>query len=265
VTTRDHHLELDELVQQLCSPDPSVALSAIEQVRRRLPTLDEADYRHTIEALMSLFYVDLIDLPELEGATDRAIELLAAEGARVVPIVIAQMRSCDIKSHFHLARTLGLIGTDALARLRTLLATDEDPCARAFALYAIGKMTCAEVEQALPEVLGGLMHPNREVRDTAARTLGRLAAVIPAEQLTPRRRAEMADALMRAGHDVEAPVRAKALRSLGRMASVGLLDDKQRHTAAILARNALGESEEHHWDTAYIVRREAREALDKLT
>ena len=209
MTERDHYLELDELVRQLASPKPTVALSAIEQVRDGLPTLDSADYRLTIEAVMSLFYIDLVDCPELENATVCATELLAGEGERIVPIVLSQMRSSDIKSHLHLARVLALIGGDALPRLRELLATDEDAWARAFALYAIGKMTCDEVETALPEVLGGLMHPDREVRDSAARTLGRLAAVIPPDRLTPQRRSEMADALVRATHDAEAPVRAK--------------------------------------------------------
>ena len=216
-----------------------------------------------MELVCSLFYVDTADRPDLEKALDRATSLLAAQGSRVVPHLLRQMEGSDIKSHTHLARTLGGIGTGALTPLRNLLATAEDPYSRAFALYALGKMTCPEVVRALPEVLGGLMHPDKEVRDSAARTLGKIAEVAPPRRLTPRRRREMFEALMRALGDFQPAVRAKAMRSLGKMAAAGLMNRDQKKMFEASARNALGESNEYSWDNAYIVRREAREALDR--
>ena len=62
-----------------------------------------------------------------------------------MPILLRQLQASDIKSHMFLARALGRVGADALPRLRDLLATADDAYARAFALYAIGKMTCPDV------------------------------------------------------------------------------------------------------------------------
>jgi HEAT repeat protein len=253
--------DLDCLSADLSSDDPAIVSAAVRGLSPRLGTLDDAAYERAVETLCSLFYVDTADRPDLEAALDEATTLLTGQGARVVPHLLRQMRSSDIKSHLYLARTLGRIGTGALPALRDLLATSEDRYARAFALYALGKMSCPEVARALPEVLGGLMHPDKEVRDSASRTIGRIAAAVPKHGLSPGRRREMFEALMRAIHDLEVPVRAKAMRSLGKMAAAGLLTRHQEKAVTAAARAALGESPGFVWDHAYIVRREAGEAL----
>ncbi len=256
--------DLERLAQDLSDADARVVEGALRRLGARLGRLGNAEYRRAVELVCSLFYVDPSDRPDLERALERGTRLLAAQGARVIPHLIRQMEGSDIKSHLHLARTLGLIGVEALPRLRNLVATAEDPYSRAFALYALGKMTCPEVVRALPEVLGGLMHPDKEVRDSAARTLGKIATAAPPGRLTPRRRREMFEALTRALGDFQPAVRAKAMRSLGKMEGAGLMNREQKKMFLSAARRALGESDEYAWDNAYIVRREAREALDRL-
>ena len=256
--------EAERLSENLASEDPEIVSAAVRALKRRLPVLTGADYRRAVEAVCSLFYIDTADKPDLEEALEAATRLLADQGLRTIPILLAQMQTSDIKSHIYLARTLGRMGPIALPKLRDLLATSEDPYARAFALYAIGKMTCPQVARAIPEALGGLMHPDKEVRDTAARTLGKIAQVVPAGRLTPRRRREMFEGLLRAARDPQAPVRAKAMRSLGKLAAGGLLNRAQKGALGEAARAALGESDEYGWDNSYIVRREAKETLQAL-
>jgi HEAT repeat protein len=258
------NVDLEKLALELSNSDAALVEGALRRLGSRLGRLEGSQYRRVVELVCSLFYVDTADRPDLEEALDRATKLLAGQGVRVVPHLLRQMEGSDIKSHTYLARTLGRIGPDALSALRNLLATAEDPYSRAFALYALGKMACPEVVRALPEVLGGLMHPDKEVRDSAARTLGKIATVAPPKRLTPRRRREMFEALMRALGDFQPAVRAKAMRSLGKMALAGIMNRDQKKMFLAAARNALGESQEYAWDNAYIVRREAREALDRL-
>lgn len=253
--------ELRTRIEMLSHHEPTVVEKAVAELDARLGGLDGDDYRHAVEALCSLFYVDTAERPDLEAALERAGAVLSAQGAKVVPILVGFMHGSDIKSHMHLARTLGTIGRDAIPRLRDLLATAEDPYARAFALFALGKIQCPEAADALPEVLAGLTHPDKEVRDSAARTIGKIARNVPADSLTPRRRREMFEALLRATRDLQAPVRAKAYRSLGKMALSGLLDAPQSEAVADAARAALGEKEHYVWDAAFIVRSEAKEAL----
>ena len=173
------------------------------------------------------------------------------------------MKGSDIKSHLYLARTLGYLGQAALPALRRVIAT-EDAYSRSFALFAVGKVNDLAVREALPEVIGSLMHPDKEVRDSAARALGKIAETVPATQLGEDRRAEILEALFRALSDVQPAVRAKAVRSLGKLVRAAYLAPAQEERVRLAVLRILGQDEAHEWDRAFIVRREAEEALRHL-
>jgi HEAT repeat protein len=173
------------------------------------------------------------------------------------------MRGSDIKSHLYLGRTLGAIGKAALPALRRVIATD-DPYSRSFALFAVGKVRDPAVREALPEVIGSLMHPDKEVRDSAARTLGKIAERVPADQIGQDRRTEIFEVLFRALSDVQPAVRAKAVRSLGKLVRFGYLSEVQEAHVRLAVFRILGYDETSEWDGAFIVRREAEETLRHL-
>jgi HEAT repeat protein len=256
-------------------PDPALAAAlaslssehveeiqaAIRRLAERLPDAEGADLRAAVEGLCGLFYVDTQDRPDLEASLDLAVETVASCGPRVVPQLLELLEGSDIKCHLHIARTLGRIGPAALPALRRTIATREDPYTRSFALFAVGKVKGAAVKEALPEVLGSLLHPDREVRDSAARALGKIAEAVPAAEVSEVRRQDMFEGLVRALGDPQPPVRAKAIRSLGKLVREGYLAPAEVDRVGAVARRLLGEDEAHEWDRAYIVRREAKEAL----
>jgi HEAT repeat protein len=260
--THDPHI--DDLLTRLEASDAASIVEAIGAIRTRFRDLNPADLRRAAEALCGLFYVDLYDRADLEPALQAAEAALAEAGAPIVPVLVHLMEGSDIKSHIHLARVMATIGKPALPHLRRLAATSDDGYARSFALYAIGKFAEDYVQEAIPEAVGALMHPDKEVRDSAARTVGKIVGVVEAATLTPRRRAEIFEALLRVTGDDQPAVRAKAVRSLGRMASRGYLDVAQRDDLASRLEALVTRGEERDWDHAYIVRREAAEALGIL-
>jgi len=233
-------------------------------LHERLPGLGEAELRSATEALCTLFYVDTQDRPDLQPSLERAVSALASVGRRVVSHLLELMKGSDLKSHFYLARTLGVIGRPALPALRRFIATEDDHYSRSFALFAVGKIRDPEVSDALPEVTGSLMHPDKEVRDSAARALGKITEHVPAELVSEGRRAEMFEALFRALGDVHSAVRAKAVRSLGKMARAGYLTSEHEDRVRAAVLRILGRDEAYEWDRAYIVRQEAAEALAQL-
>jgi hypothetical protein len=233
-------------------------------LRHCLTDLEEDDFRMAAEALCTLFYIDHFDVPDLVATVDDAVELLASQGGRVVPLILEFMRGSDLKSHFHLAQTLGKIGEASIPRLRRFLAAESDPYSRVFAQYALGKIRHAAVDAALPEVVGALTDPDKEVRDSAARTLGKIAEVVPAQRLTEARRGEMYEALFHALADVYPGVRAKAIRSLGKLARFGYVAEEQRQKILAAAKVILGEGDRYEWDHAYIVRFEAQKTRKYL-
>jgi len=255
---------VDELITRLEGAEPGPILDAIRRLGEALPGLDDAGFRAAVEGLSGLFYVDLYDRADLQPAADAAEETLSSAGDRVVPVLLRLMEGSDFKCHLHLARVLARVGPAALPPLRRAAATADEPYSRAFALYAIGKMRSPEVHEALPEVTGSLMHPDREVRDSAARTMGKIIEIVPAAELSDRRREEIYIALRRVLSDPQPAVRAKAARSLGKMAIHGYLSRLQRDELRQRLRNLVGRGESDDWDGAYIVRREALEALGHL-
>jgi HEAT repeat protein len=254
---------LSTALHSLQSERPDVIGEGLEHLSACMGSLAEVDFRRAVEELCALFYVDTADRPDLEPLLDRAVGVLAAEGPRVVAQLLELMKGSDIKSHLYLARTLGAIGRPALPALRRVIAT-EDPYSRSFALFAVGKIHDAAVREALPEVVGSVMHPDKEVRDSAARTLGKIAEVLPAGELAADRRTEIFDVLFRALSDAQPAVRAKAVRSLGKLARFGYLQAAQGERVRLAVLRILGRDEAHEWDRAFIVRREAEETLRHL-
>ncbi len=104
-----------------------------------MASLPEAEFRGAVEELCSLFYVDTADRPDLQPLLHRAVEVLAAQGPRVVAQVLELMKGSDVKSHLYLARALAAIGHAGLPALRRVIAT-EDPYSRSFTLFAVGKI-----------------------------------------------------------------------------------------------------------------------------
>jgi HEAT repeat protein len=250
-------------LHSLRSDRPAAISAGLDYLRASMAALPEAGLRDAVEELCALFYVDTADRPDLQPLLDRAVEILAAQGPRVVGQLLELMRGSDIKSHLYLARTLAAIGRAALPALRRVIAT-EDPYSRSFALFAVGKVHDPAVREALPEVVGSLMHPDKEVRDSAARTLGKIAEAVPPRDLAEDRRAEIFDVLFRTLADVQPAVRAKAVRSLGKLARFSYLTAEQRARVRLAVLRILGRDEAQEWDRAFIVRREAEEALRHL-
>jgi hypothetical protein len=254
---------LSAALQSLQSDRPDRVGEGLEYLKTHMGSLPEAEFRRAVEELCSLFYVDTADRPDLQPMLDRAVAILAGHGSRIVGQLLELMRGSDIKSHLYLARTLAFIGQAALPALRRVIAT-EDAYSRSFALFAVGKVHDPAAREALPEVIGSLMHPDKEVRDSAARALGKIAEAVPATLLAEDRRAEVFEVLFRTLSDVQPAVRAKAVRSLGKLLRAAYLTPEQEERVRLAILRILGRDEAHEWDRAFIVRREAEEALRHL-
>ena len=64
--------------------------------------------------------------------------------------------------------------------------------------------------------------------------------------------------------DAQPAVRAKAVRSLGKLVRAAYLSPAQEERVRLAILRVLGRDEAHEWDRAFIVRREAEEALRHL-
>jgi hypothetical protein len=84
------------------------------------------------------------------------------------------------------------------------------------------------------------------------------------DQLAEDRRSEIFEVLFRALSDTQPAVRAKAVRSLGKLARFGYLESAQEEHVRLAVLRILGRDEAYEWDRAFVVRREAEETLRNL-
>lgn len=143
-------------------------------------------------------------------------------------------------------------------------ASADDPSMRAFILYALGKIKSPEVLKAAPAALAAAQSSDLELRDTATRTLGKFAECIPVATLSADVKQQFIKNLRSNLSDPNASVRAKAIRSLGKLGKYGHLTQPERDHLKPVCFQILGTDDNNDWDRAFIVRKEAGEALAYL-
>lgn len=233
-------------------------------VEKEIARTGSAEARSLFEILSALFYIDLLDHPELAPIVDKAISLTVGFGTWVIPVLIEKLDAGDMKSQWMVAHVLGRIGEDAIGSLMTVYAATTNATLRAFILYALGKIRSPKILKASALALEAARASNLELRDTATRALGRLVEVVPPDQLTGEVRNRFVECLRGNLADSNVGIRAKAMRSLGKMARYGHLTGAERERLKETCQHILGTDAAGDWDRAYVVRKEAQEALGFL-
>ena len=183
-------------------------------------------------------------------------------GEWVIPKLLDTLEAGDIKAQLAISHALGRIGADAINPLVTEYQASTDAARRMFILYALGKIKSPKILQAAPLALEAAQSPDLELRDTATRALGKFLESIPPADLSVELREVLIERLQTNLADPSPGIRAKAVRSFGKLARYGHLSATEREKLNALCRLILGVDEGFDWDRAYIVRREAKEALE---
>jgi len=254
---------VNDIKKKLASDQPQEIHQGLEMVRDEIGNVKDEDLRELVDMVLSLFYIDLLDHPDLVPVVDEAISLVADTGQRVIPLLIDSLDAGDLKAQLAIGQALGRVGVNAIHPLIEAYRSTSDPELRIFILYALGKIESPQIEKALAVTLSASHAENPELRDTAVRVIGRFAESIPPHQLSTADKEDILTAISDNLSDERAGVRSKAVRSYGKLAKNGHLTAEERDELASLCQNILG-SDEFNWDRAYIVRKEAREILNFL-
>jgi hypothetical protein len=245
----------------LASTEPDEILRGLGLVKAQLPAIGEEESRRLFEMVFPLFYIDPLDLPGHVPVLEEAISVVAGFGEWVIPVLIQSLESGDVKAQMAIAQALGRMGADAIAPLIAEYEGCPEPGCGAFVLYALGKIKSPAIAAAVPVALDAAGSPDLELRDSATRAVGKFAESIPAGALSGELRAGLVAVLQLNLADTSPGVRAKAVRSLGKLARYGHLTADERAQLQVTLKRVLGEDEAFEWDRAYVVRKEAKEAL----
>ncbi|MEW5717912.1 MAG: HEAT repeat domain-containing protein [Chloroflexota bacterium] len=245
----------------LSSTAPDELRQGLGLAKKEIARVGSSEARPLFEMISAIFYIDPYDHPELAPILDEAVSLVVGFGEWVIPMLIEKLDAGDLKAQWAVANALGRIGADAIKPLMLEYASTTDLTRRAFILYTLGKVKSPKILQAASLALDAAQSSDRELRDTATRALGKFVESIPPEDLSNDLRRRIRECLHNNLSDPSASVRAKAIRSLGKLAKYGHLTAPERAQLQVVCQRALGTDEQTEWDRAYIVRKEAEEAL----
>jgi len=236
----------------------------LDLVKRKLSGVNPQEAKPLFEMVSTIFYIDLLDRPDLVSIVDEAISLVAGFGKWVIPALVERLVAGDLKAQMAAAHALGRIGAEAIEPLVAEYQASDDPARRSFILYALGKVKSPKVVHAAHLALDAAQSSDRELRDTAMRAVGKFAESIPPQDLSEQLRRGFIEELKNGFADPNPGIRAKAIRSLGKLAQHGHLSDEEREKLRATCLLIAGRDQNFEWDHAYIVRKEAEEALKYL-
>ncbi len=209
----------------------------------------------------TIFYIDPWDRPDLMPILDEAISLVVGFGEWIIPILVKNLDTTDIKAQFAVAQALGRIGADAIKPLMAEYESSVDPALRSFVLYTLGKIKSPKIVQAAYIAIEAAQSDDIELRDTAIRAIGKFAESIPPSHLSEELHRGFIERLQTNLADPRTSIRAKVVRSLGKLAKYGHLTAPEREKLKELCHRFLGIDEEDYKCWPYIIRKEAKEAL----
>lgn len=253
---------IQNIAELLTSHEPGVLMDGLALIRAEASAIAPDEARRVCELILPLFYIDPLDHPEHVPVIEEAIQVTADLGEPVIPVLIQNLEAGDVKAQMAIAQALGWMGDRAIDPLiAEYHSTCPDPACRAFLLYALGKVKSPQIVRAAELALEAAGSPDVELRDTATRAIGKFVESIPPGALPEEVRAGFRERLLRNLSDMSAGIRAKAVRSLGKLAQHGHLSPREKWELAVTLKRLLGEDEHFEWDRAYVVRKEAKEAL----
>ncbi len=251
-----------ETIQTLLeSTQPEDLRRGLELARQEISRVGSSEAKPLFEMVSAIFYIDPLDHPELMPILDEAVSLVVGFGDWVIPILLENLEAGDLKAQLAIGHALGRIGADAIEPLIAEYQATTDLAHRMFVLYAMGKIKSPKIVQAARLTLEAADSPDLELRDTATRAIGKFIESIPPSELPEDLKQAIIEKLQDNLADPNAGIRAKALRSFGKLAKFGHLNAAEREKLGELCRLVLGVDGTFEWDRAYIVRKEAKEAL----
>jgi uncharacterized protein YjgD (DUF1641 family) len=245
----------------LASTKPEDLYKGLNMVKQEIPKADSEKAKSLFEMVSVIFYIDLLDHPELTSILDEAINIAVSFGDWIIPILLEQLDSSDLKAQMAIGHALGRIGSDAIKPLVNEYQSTTEPARQTFILYAMGKIKSPEILRAAHLALKAAESPNFELRDTATRAIGKFAESIPPSDLPEDLREAFFERLQNNIEDANPGIRAKAIRSLGKLAKHGHLNAAEREKLKTICQVLMGTDEAYSWDRAYVVRKEAEETL----
>jgi ferredoxin/flavodoxin---NADP+ reductase len=198
---------------------------------------------------------------ELPKQAVRIEILLAQWGTELFPFLLEEMLQADTESAVYFGQSLARSGVPALEYLISKLDEHRDHDHDLInLLQTLSLFNMEEVVEVLPTILTTAKHHNHQVSAMGLYAIGRIIQKHKATAFTEELRSTLFDTIFLFLSNRQELVRKNAARALGKMLRKGLLTPEKENKLYKTFR-AIAGHDEHNWDRAFIVRREAEDFL----
>ncbi len=198
-------------------------------------------------------------MPKLAVRVEKRI---AKFGPEMIPFLFDAVHGADSDSAVYFGKTLARNGQDGLAYILPKLAEYQDRSHDLINLIQVlSYFKIPSAAEAIPIILRLAQHQNHQVTAMSLHAVGRLTQLLPATSFDEALRCNMFDSAFRFLSYAQVLVRKNAAHCLGKMLRKGLLSDAQEKKLCKAFLAITGKDENHNWDRAFIVRREAEDYL----
>lgn len=256
---------LESLYSRLKSRDKDDLMDVVQTIGDCVSDMDKNERVLIADAVMSIFYIDDDEESPYAELHDLAVEVLAKMGSDIIEVLIGGMVGAEMHAEHHIAHTLGRMGQPAMEALKKLFRTADDPVVRGLALHALSHIDDPALIGIMDEVIATLDNDSTELRDAAAGAVGTMIECIGGVCLSTESHCKVFDKLITTLSDPHGGTRSKAVRSIGKLAKLNIMNDEQKAKVLPIIAGILGLDDQHQWDRAFIVRKEAEEAYFHLT
>jgi ferredoxin/flavodoxin---NADP+ reductase len=254
--------QVQQIIQHLNVGSEESVTNALDTVKA-ITDLDLEEKLAITKALSEVFFLahhtGSTAMPRLAVRTEKRI---AKFGPEMIPFVFEEMVECDSETAVYFGQTLARNGVDGLEYVISKLGDYKNREHDLINLIqALSYFKIPEATKVIPVLLTLAQQSNHQVTAMALYTVGRLVQKHQPSAFSPELRSQMFSSVFRFLSDAQGLVRKNAARTLGKMLRKGLLSAEHEKKAYNAFMAITGRDEQHNWDRAFIVRREAEEYM----
>jgi len=254
--------QVNQIIQNL---DPrsvqsmTLALNAIKEISDLNLEEKTAVAKSLCEVFFHAHHTGSTPMPKVAVRTEKRI---AKFGPEMIPFIFDEMLDSDSESAVYFGKTLarhGVAGLDyVLSKLEDYKTQDHDLINL---IQTLSYFKVTEATKAIPVLLSLAQHSNHQITAMSVYATGRLVQTLPHTVFYEELRLNIFTTVFRFLSNSQGLVRKNAARTLGKMLRKGLLTTEQEKKVHNAFMAITGRDEQHNWDRAFIVRREAEDFL----
>lgn len=250
--------QVNQIIQSLDIQNEESVQKSLAYIQE-LENLTLTEKNNLAQVLSEVFYnahhTGSTRIPKLAVRVQKCITKF---GPEMIPFLFEEIKEADSESVSYFGKSFARLEHPALTFIvpKLIEYRSEDDCLINI-IHVLSYFRIPDTVGAIGPILIVANHKNHQVTSMALYTVGRLIQKLPLEAFSESNKLHIFDSVFNFLSNAEPLVRKNAARTLGKMLRKGLLSEDNEKRVLKTFLKITGKDDNHNWDRAFIVRREA--------